>query len=427
MDVVSNGKTVQDMQPFLSVIKNFKMLSSLSATDLKGICPTMGLSDVLDNERSMQWTTIPGTNGNRGIGLCNNQAFGSKTVAGSENQMLLSPSQNAGCINGALQKRIAKIVDTTTNSVTNNSYGSNGGATTKALLMSATQLTTELKSYYSVTNNVMTWVDTAIIPMKYISDAMDKIGLVRRADMKLRIWINTGSLTVPVTGADSAAVYYSGGPSNSTFSNVCPFTINLLPATAANGGLPATTAFVAASLSIAKPASTSITAASINLAAGGISNGMPACRMYYSRVKIEPKKALEFIQENTAKEIVFENYLWNQYNAIAAGGTFSSLVQSGIKNPIGIFVIPFISTTAITTVGGAAIGFSQYGSPYDTSPSTFAPLSLTNLNVSLGNTNVLSTSYVYTYENFIQQVALVETLTSSDIGIATGLLNQSCW
>ena len=73
------------------------------------------------------------------------------------------------------------------------------------------------------------------------------------------------------------------------------------------------------------------------------------------------------------------------------------------------------------------LGFSQYGSPYDTCPATYAPISLTNLQVSLGGQNVMNTSMYYTYENFLQQVALSESLTSADIGISAGLVSQSWW
>jgi hypothetical protein len=149
---------------------------------------------------------------------------------------------------------------------------------------------------------------------------------------------------------------------------------------------------------------------------------MASCRIYYSKIKLDPVKALTFVQENTAKEIVFENYFYNQFTNITAGGSFSSLVQAGVKNPIGLLVIPFLANSISYGVGSP---FNQYASPYDTSPATYAPLSLTNLNVNLGNSNVLSSSYNYTYENFLQQVVSAESLTSSDIGVNVGLISQS--
>jgi hypothetical protein len=84
-------------------------------------------------------------------------------------------------------------------------------------------------------------------------------------------------------------------------------------------------------------------------------------------------------------------------------------------------IVPFISNTTTN------VTWNQYASPFDTCPATFAPLSLTNLNVNLGNANVLASSYNYTFENYLQQVITAESLTSSDIGVNVGLLTQTFW
>ena len=56
-----------------------------------------------------------------------------------------------------------------------------------------------------------------------------------------------------------------------------------------------------------------------------------------------------------------------------------------------------------------------------------SPLSLTNLQVSIGGQNVLNSTLNMTYENFLQQVNLAEQLTSSDFGVSTGLISQAYW
>jgi hypothetical protein len=159
---------------------------------------------------------------------------------------------------------------------------------------------------------------------------------------------------------------------------------------------------------------------------------MPACRCYYSLVKLEPSRALAYIEENRAKQVVYENVLFNQYSNIPVGGSFSQLVQSGIKNPLGIAIIPFISpSTLLNTTAGQTMTFltggEQWQSPYDTCPGTYSPISLTNLQVALGGVNQLQSTLYYTFENFLEQVALAESLTSTDLGIGTGLISQSWW
>ena len=47
--------------------------------------------------------------------------------------------------------------------------------------------------------------------------------------------------------------------------------------------------------------------------------------------------------------------------------------------------------------------------------------------MSVGGVNQLQSTLGYTYENFVEQVALAESLTSSDFGITCGLFNQAYW
>ena len=89
--------------------------------------------------------------------------------------------------------------------------------------------------------------------------------------------------------------------------------------------------------------------------------------------------------------------------------------------------MPFVSKAGIGNAIVNALNFAQYESPWDTAPSTGAPLSITGLSVSLGGNKVNSEVLNYSYQNFLHQVALAETLTASDIGLNVGLINQEYW
>ena len=111
------------------------------------------------------------------------------------------------------------------------------------------------KPYFFVNaSGTLNWYDVAIIPLKYINDYINKAGIVRRADLKLVIWINTGTCNVTVDTPATTDVNY--GAFSSTFSNTLPYTVNHCPVATANGGLPATTTNIVTSLSIAKQVST---------------------------------------------------------------------------------------------------------------------------------------------------------------------------
>jgi hypothetical protein len=132
----------------------------------------------------------------------------------------------------------------------------------------------------------------------------------------------------------------------------------------------------------------------------------------------------------------------NNFNNISSGSTFSTLVQSGVSNPRGVLILPFLSTStgsastnygAVTTDGTLAnistsiTTFAQQLSPFDTAPATTNCVSLLNLQVSVGGVNVLSNIISYGFEEFMQQVSIYEKINGADFGLSCGLINQAHW
>jgi hypothetical protein len=453
VEVVANGKVVNDTQPFINMYQHFKLASQMSVNDVRQFGPSLGFGpDGLDNEKSVRFTTEANTGlaggvltSVQGVGLCNNAIYRGAALVGNDYQPVAGP-QNTQTVNRPLLQRATRLVDTTSTAyntgggATQSIYGSfTPGANTHGAIMTATQLSNENKPYYSVASDgfTMLWQDLAVIPLKYLCDCLDKMGIVRKLDLVIRLYANTGTQLLSVANAGTANTYQQ--VLSNTFVNTVPLTVNYMGATtaAADGGIPTTATRLAVGLYIGKaPGAQFAGSVSGQFLFPQVTHFMPAVRCYYSLIKLDPAKAAQYIEENRAKQCVFENVLFNQYNTIPAGGTFSQLVQSGIKNPLGILMIPLISGTTVvantSTAGGAVTlgsiaGGEQWQSPYDTCPSTFAPISLVNLQVALGGVNMLQSSLYYTFENFIEQVALAESLTSTDLGIGTGLISQSWW
>jgi len=216
--------------------------------------------------------------------------------------------------------------------------------------------------------------------------------------------------------------------SNSSFVNTCPFTINQLPV----ANLPANVTSLAVSCTIAR----STVSTSLNgtiLAQSGAVHPMNSCRCYYPMVSLKPSVALKYISENRAKKMVYTNVLSNVFSNISAGATYNQLVQSGVRNIKGVLITPFISqathgalNTGANAFANPIIPFAPYQSPFDTGPNT-TPMSLTQLNVSIGGKNELMNFYSYTYENFVQQINAYDKLNSGDMGLSCGLISQSMW
>ena len=141
VEMTLNGKTIHDHQSFINIYSNFKMLSSMSPSDLKSNNTNFGMASELDNHRSMEFLTAAVTAaaaGCSGFGITNNNPY--DTAA----SMLQTIKQNDGKGNTALNQRINRTVDTTTNSSFNNLFGT-------GRIMTEEQLKAEYKPHYTVT------------------------------------------------------------------------------------------------------------------------------------------------------------------------------------------------------------------------------------------------------------------------------------
>lgn len=420
-DIVANGKVLEQVQPYINKYVEFKMLSEMSVTDLKTIGPSLGFSDNVDNPFSVQWNNVTSATASySGNGVCNNRFATAKASMGTQYTTSLNPSyQNVNLVNSAISQRVSQTVDATqtaVNILSPNIYGTSG--TAGAFLMTPTQLANEFKPYYTVLNNFMVFYDACVIRLKDVYDSMANCGLTKRFDATLRVYVNTGTINSSVTSPNTTTVGYYSSLSSSTFTNTCPLTINWLPDTNANGGIPLTTTNIVAGCYIARPPTTNI--AGINMASSGASHPMSSCRCYYSSIELKKSEEIRYIEENRNKKVVYRSVISNMYTAIPSGGSWSQLVQSGITNPCGLLIMPFVDGTVASTGG-----FGPGGSPFDTN--VCHPLSITNLQVSVGGVNQLANTLFYTYENFLEQVNVFESLTSSDLGIGVGLISKDFW
>jgi len=411
-DVVVNGRSIEQCQPFINIARHFQLISEMSVNDLVTLGHSLGFSPTLDNTKSAKYqSTYATTAGGSGNGYTNNRVFSSS----SDNQTS-SGDANASTGNTANQYKVGRYVD-----ITNTTGQGIYGATNT--LMTGAQVQNEFRPYYTTSGGYMFWHDFAVIKLNFLFESLNKIGLTKKLDAQLRLWVNTGTVMVRVDGADSTNLAYNMTPADNTFSNTCPMLINYQSSSSVGGSIvPATTKAIVAGLYIKQPPTTSF--AGINLAASVVSHPLTNCRLYYSSITVDTEKAIDYVQRNRNKKVIFRSFVTNSYNNIGTGSSFNALVNSGIIHPTGILICPFI---AATTGSNACFGDYQWKSPFDTCPATLSPLSLINLQVGIGGQNILNSTLSMTYENFLQQVNLAEQLTSSDFGVATGLISQGYW
>jgi len=410
-DLQINGKTVEQTQPYINKFVDFKLLSEMSVNDLQSLGPSLGYSEEVDNPFSVRWEESAAFAG--GHGVCNNRPFGNAAnVTGSRYpQLINNATQFFNCSNTALSYKIA-----TTISNEGNKLVGTGGVGTALMLDSAAA--EELRPRYFIENNQMIINDVAVIKLRDLFDSMANIGLVRRFDAVVRLYVNTGAISVNLTNGAAANNTYATNSGLSTFSNTCPMVINHLPVSNTTGGFPTGTDKLIAGCFLNRCPG-SITLNGVTLAQTG-NHPMVSCRCYYSSIDLKTNLAVQYIQENRNKKVVYRSVISNQTGSITSGSNYNQLVQSGITAPLGLIIMPFVNSGET-----AMAGFGPSGSPFDTNLAH--PLSLSNLSVTLGGVNVLSTPLTFTFENFLEQVHLFESLTSSDIGVSCGVISKDFW
>jgi hypothetical protein len=88
------------------------------------------------------------------------------------------------------------------------------------------------------------------------------------------------------------------------------------------------------------------------------------------------------------RSVLIVLFLTNQYNEIV--GNFNQLISSGIVHPTGILFVPYVSSLTPFSLGDFA-----WKSPFDSCPGDAHPLSLRNLQVTIGGQNVLQSVINY--------------------------------
>lgn len=445
IDLAIDGKTVTGLQPYSNLVYGFDMASKMSKDDLALHGKIKGFSQQLDSPNSMYYTGNYGansatslsfqtmstaqqaTNGlvrnaGAGPGIVNNSPWGQGNnlnlgqVGGP--QQVQYGTQNYGCVNGAIQERIntqafAQGYSATTGT-NNNFFGT---------IATANTYNQEFKPYSQIINNDIVYYDYLYIKLSDISGIMESVGLIRKFNAVLRVYVNTGLVTVAAaanTAANAYGILTFGGLNYSTFTNSCPITINslgLLASYSANAFSDITAGFF-----IGRSPSYAITTgggASVNFGSNYQAQ-IQSTRFYYPNIILDPLKMSDYLSSQQSKTVVNKQFLYNTYSNISGGASFSQLIQSGVRNIKAILIMPLIAQTVN--------GFSQFQSPFDTCGGcSFAPLSLINLNVLVGGTQLRTSSLTYQFEDYIEEVMLYNKSSSTEYGTESGLVSKEWW
>lgn len=461
-----NSQQVEQYQPYNNIHSYAKWCSMASQDDQNVFCESLGFGrQALDNPLSYKYngssstvaagatfasfttTTQLGIFGGNGLSNCAPYAMGGSTLntsglPNSGDQSAVGVQVNPSLYNNNYYYRLNSTVETTasnnfvgSSTVAGDMYGTTGISTSN-------NITTEMRNNFSIQqgsgNSYGVSQQVAIIRLCDILDSCKNMPLTKRISGTLRLYFNTGSCWINGVGAGGGTGGGTGlfSGANTSFTNTCPLLISQLlntnanvvsqpytGATALNGATPAYVQSIAAALFVGKCTGTTI--GNFTFPAFS-SNLIPSCRLYYPQIKLKVEKMKLYLDMGLNKKVCYAPYLFNFYQNIAAGGQFSQLLQSGIKRPKGLMLLPYISSSTnglVTTISGIT-PFSPLLSPFDTSPTSTGPISIVNLQVALGGQNQIQNIVQQSWEQFIEYTSNYNKLNGIDLGIKCGVFNQ---
>jgi len=399
------GTTIIQQTPYAGLWNTFKLMTSLSWSDVATIGSSIGFYP--DDALAVVFNAAAASDG---IGTCNNQnALTFPTVTGLFNQY------NQG--NVGLLKRQQYI-----------NYDPDGltapASAAFSTLLTAAGCNNLYKSYISSKINppggagvgagVIQHSIMAIIQLKHIHSFFQNVPLLKGVFMKATLNLNQPQVELAV----GAGPVLSITSTNSPLGGVVPLMV--ASARAANGSavvvnggasnaiyaslFVGNTCYWTAQTAQGAPANTQFTQ-SINL--------------YVPAYTFNPVYEQAYLS-SPVKRVVYTDIYQYLVQNVAAGGTFNNLITNGIAGIKSVLVLPYFTAAA----NGGTAPIQSVFDPAGAGPSS--PLCLlNNFNVVVSGQNMIYNTERYSYEQFMNQLhGAFEVNAGLTDGLTSGFIDQ---
>lgn len=405
-----NGTTIIQQTPFINMWNAFKLMTSLSYSDIATTGATIGFYP--DDPLSWSFSNVASTSG---IGVCNNTNFSADNALGIiVSGALNSYKSNNGNV-GFLQRQ----------TYINYDAGADSGSGTFAGQLTAQNASNLWKSYIStkvngaagppIVQGAFQISIRATIYLKHIHSFFQMVPLLKGVYMKMTLNLNNSTTTFGVAGSDITLA-----SSSVPVGGVQPIMIS--SAIADNGGA---TALVdgnyIASLSVGSVCLNSTQKSLGNVGGGQVGNNI---FLYVPAYTFNPPFEQAYLS-SPIKTISYTDVYQYQVLNIASGGNFNNLLTNGLANIKSVLILPFY--TSIVPGGAGVELLPVYQSPFDPAGTgATSPLChLTNFNVVVSGQNAIYNTQRYTYEQFNNQLYGVNAVNGGMTdGLTSGLINQ---
>jgi hypothetical protein len=391
------GTTVVQQTPFCGLWNSFKLMTSLSMSDVITSGSSIGFYP--DNPLSVSFDASACLDG---IGTCNNQNFltAGPVVTGALNSFDVA--------NDGFLKR-QQYINYDPDGLTSATAGADAFST----LLTGAACNSLYKSYVSTKTNAASGTFQisimAIIQLKHIHSFFQNIPLLKGVFMKATLNLNQPQVQVNMAASTGVLSIASV---NSPLGGVVPLMV--ASRSASNGGASLvvnTNADI--SLAVGNQATWS---AHGTIGAGPFTNSI---NLYVPAYTFNPVYEQAYLS-NPVKRIVYTDIYQYQVLNVAAGGQINNLITNGIAGIKSVLVLPFYTATA----NGGTAPIQSVFDPAGAGPTS--PLCLlNNFNVVVSGQNMIYNTQRYSYETFMNQLLGCNSVNANlTDGLTSGLFNQ---
>lgn len=400
-----NGTTIIQQTPYVNMWNSFKLMTSLSWSDIAVMGATIGFYP----DDPLSWS-FQGADSPTGVGVCNNTNFGTTVFGGVATGVFNKYNSEGG--NRGFFKRQQYI---------NYDVAGDSGSATFAGQLDTDQTKNLWKSYVSnkvdgvnaTTQGMFQITITAVVYLKHLHSFFNMCPLLKGVFMKLTLTLN--NTTIDFTSAGAGGNLTLNSVANAV-GGVCPI---MIASGLANNGA------VAALGAATYRANVSVGARCLDatLVQGGAAEGTEArsIYLYVPAYTFNPVFEQAYLS-SPIKVIKYTDIYQYQISGITAKtGQINNLLTNGIANIKSVLLLPFYSADATGT------GLPAYQSPYD--PAGTGPTSplclLSNFNIVVSGQNTIYNTERYSFEQFANQLYGINAVNGGMVdGLNSGLIDQ---
>lgn len=432
-----NGTTVIQQTPFCSMWNCFRLMTTLSISDIIINGADMGFYP--DDPLSWGYSQ---TGNASGIGTYNNGNFIAPTrVSGTHTGY---KTGNEGFLQRQMYINFDPTLGTGTTPVLAVSGGGAGASTlgdAYSTLFPVASAVQQYKSYVlTKTANVFQIAIMATIHLKHIHNFFQNVPLLKGVFMKMTINLNQTSVNITTTNGGTG--FTTGGTNTTTVSSalggVSPIMIASAGAVAGqtatanslvqqaqgssqafqfNGGASGYSSIISLVVGTRAP--------STQTSVAGVANSTfnQSIMLYVPAYTFNPTYEDAYLS-SPVKTVVYTDIYQYQFSCDGLNASFNQLITNGIANIKSVLVIPYFKQG---TGADETPSYQPFQSPFDDAGAgTTSPLCLlTNFNVVVAGANMIYNTQKYSYEQFLNQLRGCGSV-NADLtdGLTSGLISK---